>query len=77
MISTVDLYKEIKIMEDAVKKEKDDFKKASLKAQILNLKLLHNIRTNTVKVMEHFQIEKVKPKKTEDVANEAPATAKE
>ena len=68
MISTKDLYNEIKIMEDAVQAETDAYKKASLKAQILNLKLLHNLRTNTVKVMEHFNIEKVKPKQDTDEA---------
>jgi len=62
MISTVDLFKEIKIMEEVVKAEKDMYKKASLKAQILNLKLLHNLRTNTVLVMDHLGIKKAEKK---------------
>jgi hypothetical protein len=66
MISTVDLFKEIKVMEEAVKAEKDVMKKATLKAAILNLKLLHNIRTNTVLVMDHFGIQKVKSERTNE-----------
>ena len=60
MISTQDLFKEIKVIEEVVQNEKDAYKKASLKAQILNLKLLHNIRTNTVLVMKKFGVDTVK-----------------
>lgn len=63
MISTQDLFKEIKIIEEVVQNEKDAYKRASLKAQVLNLKLLHNIRTNTVLVMQKFGVEKVKTEK--------------
>ena len=63
MISTQDLFKEIKVIEEVVQNEKDAYKKASLKAQVLNLKLLHNIRTNTVLVMQKFGVEKVKAEK--------------
>jgi hypothetical protein len=68
MISTVDLFKEIKIMEEVIKKENDAYKKATLKAAVLNLKLLHNIRTNTVLVMEKFGVEKVKSERPTDGA---------
>lgn len=70
MISTKDLYEEIKVIEEVIKAEKDDYKKASLKAQVLTLKLLHNLRTNTVQVMDHFKIAKVKPKDKEDTAKD-------
>lgn len=66
MISTVDLFKEIKIMEEIVKGEKDVMKKAGLKAQILNLKLLHNLRTNSVLVMEKLGVAKVKTEKVSE-----------
>lgn len=66
MISTVDLFKEIKIMEEVVKKEKDDYKRASLKSKILNLKLLHNLRTNIVLLMDKFGVEKVKSEKVSE-----------
>jgi len=72
MISTPDLYKEIKTIEDVIKAEKDEFKKASLKAQVLNLKLLHNMRTNTVRIMDHFKVEKVRPKTRETVSETKP-----
>ncbi len=62
MIRTDDLYKEIEVLETTVKNETDNYKKAMLKSQVLTLKLLHNIRTNTVRVMEKFGIEKVKPR---------------
>ncbi len=76
MISTQDLYKEIEKYDDLIGDGKikdpkkvvsdDDFKKAVIKLATLELKLLHNIRTNTVKVMEKFNIAKVKPKKTDE-----------
>ncbi len=62
MISTVDLYKELKVIDDVIKAESDSYKKASLKAASLQIKLLHNIRTNMVKTMEKLGVEKVKPK---------------
>ena len=66
MISTVDLFKEIKIMEEVAKTEKDMYKKATLKSQILNLKLLHNLRTNSVLVMEKLGVEKVRTEKVSE-----------
>lgn len=63
MISTNDLYEEINGIEELIKNEKDPYKAAMLKVGVLQLKLLQNIRTNTVKVMEKFGIERIKPKK--------------
>lgn len=62
MLSTKDLYKEIAEIEKYMETEKDPFRKWTLKSQVLTLKLLHSLRTNTVQVMEHFEVEKVQPK---------------
>lgn len=70
MISTVDLFKEIKIMEEVTKNEKDPIKKANLKAAILNLKLLHNLRTNSVLIMEKLGVSKVKTEKLSEQSRE-------
>ena len=70
MISTVDLFKEIKIMEEVVKNEKDGYKKANLKAAVLNLKLLHNLRTNSVLIMEKLGAEKVKAERSNESTRE-------
>ncbi len=71
MISTVDLYKEIKKYEDLIKQPEkisdDDYRRAMIKVAILNTKLLHNIRTNMVKTMEKMGVEKVKPKDKDGV----------
>lgn len=75
MISTPDLYKEINEVLDLIKKDEitevENYK-ASLKLQTLNLKLLHNIRTNTVLVMKKFGIETVKPKRNNEESADAP-----
>lgn len=63
MISTNDLYKEIGTIESNIKKEKDVYKASMLKIGVLLIKLLQNIRTNTVKVMDHYGVEKIKPKR--------------
>ena len=74
MISTVDLYKEIKKYDDLIKQPEkigdDDYRRAMIKVSLLNVKLLHNIRTNMVKVMEKFGIEKVKPKEKDGSVEE-------
>ena len=70
MISTVDLFKEIKVMEEVVKtlqKAGKDEGAANLKAKILTLKLLHNLRTNTVLIMDKLGIEKVKTERPGNV----------
>jgi len=79
MISTVDLYKEIGIYEKMIE-QKDisdvDFKKATIKIGLLQTKLLHNFRTNSVRVMEHFKIEKVKPQQRREGTDRVETTAK-
>jgi hypothetical protein len=60
MISTPDMYKEIKIMDEVIANEKDDYKKAMLKSNVIIMKLLANIRTNQTKIMEKLGAEKVK-----------------
>lgn len=69
MISNKDLYDEIKKIDDTIEQDAIsdiEFKKASLKAQTLNLKLLHNLRTNMVTVMKHNNIEFPKARESED-----------
>lgn len=66
MLSTNDLYKEINAIEDVVNSITDDYKKASLKAQVLQLKLLQNIRTNQTLIMEFQGVAKVKPVKKDE-----------
>ena len=69
MISNKDLYDEIKKIDETIEQEAIsdiEFKKASLKAQTLNLKLLHNLRTNMVTVMKHNKIEFPKARENED-----------
>lgn len=59
MISKKDLFEEIREMEKICDKDlKNENPKlwAQLKAQILTLKLLHNLRANSVKIMEKFGI---------------------
>jgi len=70
MLSTQHLYEEIDVIEKVIEAEKDAYKKASLKAKVLTLKMLHSLRTNTVQVMKHFKIQTIRPKDktaTEDV----------
>lgn len=71
MLSNKHLWEEIKEAENVIAQDKIDdvtFKKVQLKLDTLQLKLLHNLRTNTVAVMKHFKIEMIKPK--EDVQHE-------
>ncbi len=65
MISTVDLYEEINKFEERIADLKnpitdDEFRRANIKIALLQTKLLHNIRTNMTRVMDHLKIEKVK-----------------
>ena len=65
MISTEDLYSEINKIEDLLKQDNItelESAKATIKLNVLQTKLLHNLRTNSVKIMKHFNIETVKPK---------------
>jgi len=64
MLANRDLFAEVEKMElviaELTKKGKD-YEASALKAQVLSLKLLHNIRANTVAVMKKFGIELIKP----------------
>lgn len=70
MISTDDLYKELtkydELTKDDVKVTDEDYKKAMIKLSILNAKLLGNIRTNIVRVMKHFKVPLIEPRKRQD-----------
>ncbi len=69
MITNKDLYKEqtdIKAVLDNPEATALEIAKAQLKASDLTVKLLHNLRTNMVSVMDKFGVEKVKPKVRED-----------
>ena len=66
MITTKDLRKELDAMELVIKSEPDKYKQAVLKAQILNLKLQQNIRANMVLVMNHLNIKKIEPHRTDE-----------
>lgn len=59
MLRNKDLYEEINQIEELAKKEGDNFKKALLKIGTLGLKLLHNIRTNLVSLMDKLGADKV------------------
>lgn len=69
MISTQDLYKEIEHYEALVTAtgsiDDQQYKKAMIKLSLLNIKLLHNIRTNTVQVMAKFGVDKVIKKESD------------
>jgi hypothetical protein len=69
MLANKHIYEEIKYIEDVREKIKDDYEKANLKAQVLIVKLLHNIRTNMVNVMKHQGIPLVESniEKTEEI----------
>lgn len=56
MISNNDLHEELSVIEEVVKNETDVYKKASLKALSLQIKLLYNIRTNMVTIMRSLNI---------------------
>ena len=69
MITNKDLYKEqtdIKAVLDNPEATALEIAKAQLKASDLTVKLLHNLRTNMVSVMDKFGVEKVKPKVRDD-----------
>ncbi len=69
MLSNKHIYEELNKIDEVIGKEKDESKKASLKGISILIKLLHNIRTNTVTVMKHFNINLVESKK-EDITKE-------
>jgi len=64
MLSNRDLYSEIETAEALLKKKEIsdvEYRKASIKLQTLNLKLLHNIRANMVTQMKAQGIDLLKP----------------
>jgi len=69
MLSNKDLYDEIETIQNAIdndNSELSNFEKMLLKTQLLELKLLHNLRTNTVAVMKYNNIELVKSRRVVD-----------
>lgn len=62
MLSNKNIYEDLKEVRQYLATEKDPHKKAVVKNQILIIKLLHNLRTNTVAVMKHLKIDLVKEK---------------
>ena len=69
LISTNDLYKEIGIIEDAIKGEEItdlEFKKMQLKIGTLSLKLAHNQRTNLVQIMKKLGATTIEPKEKKE-----------
>ena len=56
MIANRDLHTELEIIDKVIKEEKNDYKKAQLKAASLQIKLLSNLRTNMVTIMKHLDI---------------------
>ena len=59
MLVNKDLYDEIAKVQKAIDEDKtlSVFERMQLKTQLLMLKLLHNIRTNSVIVMKHLNID--------------------
>jgi len=68
MLSNKDLYDEIETIQKAIDESEtlSDFEKMLLKTQLLGLKLTHNLRTNTVAVMKHLNIDLVKSRRVLD-----------
>jgi len=67
MLSNEDLYDELETIEKVREGLKSEFEKAQLKALVLGVKLLHNIRSNMVTVMKHQGIDLIKPKNKVEV----------
>ena len=77
MLSNRDLYAEIEAIEKRMESLDDGSEKDALKIGTLQLKLLHNIRANTVTVMRHFNVELLKSplgKKDEESKEKAEST---
>jgi hypothetical protein len=67
MLSNEDLYDELETIEKVREGLKSEFEKAQLKALVLGVKLLHNIRSNMVTIMKHQGIDLIKPKNKVEV----------
>jgi len=66
MLSNKHIHEEIKKIDEVIDVEKNETAKANLKATSIVIKLLHNIRTNMVTIMRHFNINLVESKKEEE-----------
>jgi len=56
MLANKDIHLELEWMEKACNDMANDAERASLKANILQLKLLTNLRTNMVTIMKHLNV---------------------
>lgn len=63
MLKNKDLHDEIENIREVSKNLKDPFQQKLLLGITLELKLLHNLRTNMVEVMKHLNISLVKSKR--------------
>lgn len=61
MVTNKDIYEELEGVEKIRVGLKDEFQKALIKLEELQVKLLHNIRTNIVTVMKAQGIKLVEP----------------
>ena len=64
MITNKDIYKDTEYAVSIEKKVASDFEKALLRMAIVQVKLLHNIRSNQVEIMKSQGINLKEPKKT-------------
>ena len=62
MIANDDLHKELAVIDEAIKNEKEPIVKHLLKIGSIIIKLLHNIRSNQVTVMKSSGVKLVEPK---------------
>jgi len=75
MLTSNDFYKEVAEIKKTRDAEKDPYQKAMLTANLITLKLLLNLRTNSKRVMDHFKIEGIKSDRKEDEASVETTTA--
>jgi hypothetical protein len=65
MLSNRHIYSEVETAEKVREGLKSEYEKSMLKMAILNIKLLHNIRTNMTTMMKFFKIPLVEPEDKE------------
>jgi len=70
MLSNRDLYDEIENIDNTDLTNDVEYRKSVLKTGTLALKLLHNIRANSVALMKHAGVELFKPVKREETVEE-------
>ena len=63
MLANADMHKEIALVDEHIAKEKEPVIKLILKMLTLQVKLLHDIRSNQVTDMEHRGVALIKPKR--------------